>query len=977
MRSTYRVEIHWREPHLDGRVAQLLRRAAQWVRVPVRQAAVVDLYFLRGALSPEEVERIAQELLADPVCQRPQWRRLGAGEPPPPPDGRWVVEVMLHPGVADPVAERLVEGAARIGIRGLEAAATGTRYELWGDLTRDQVVALAEGLLHNPVIQTYALGELAPNLEVAARPSDEVEVIPLRGMGPLQLLALSRERVLALSLEEMQAIQEHYAALGRDPTDVELETLAQTWSEHCAHKTFKARIHYTWAGGLPRHLPDGTLGPSAGEEEVDGLLATYIRRATDEAARPWVRSAFVDNAGIVALDEEWDLSFKVETHNHPSALEPFGGANTGVGGVVRDILGVSARPIANTDVLCFGPRDLPDEELPPGVLHPRRVEGGVVAGIEDYGNKMGIPTVNGAILYDRGYVGNPLVFCGCVGLAPRDAHPRQVETGDLVVVLGGRTGRDGLHGATFSSTALAHDTGQTVGSVVQIGDPIVEKAVMEAILRARDEGLYHAITDCGAGGFSSAVGEMGREVGAEVELHHVPLKYPGLRPWEIWLSEAQERMVLAVPPANLERLQAICRGLDVELTVLGRFTGDRRLTVRHCGRVVADLEMDFLHGGLPRKRLEAHWQPPAHPKPALPDAPDLEAALLRLLARPETASKEPVIRRYDHEVQGGTVVKPLVGPGEGPSDGVVLKPLGTQGGRGLALGCGINPWVGLLDPYAMAWAAVDEAMRNVVALGADPDQVALLDNFCWGDPNLPDRLGGLVRAAQGCYDAARAFGAPFISGKDSLHNEFVDPEGRRTSVPPTLLISALGIVPDVRQAVTADLKRPGHLIYAVGLTRRDLGGSAWFRSLGALGDEPPRPCRESPRLMRALHQAMRQGWVRACHDCSEGGLGVAAAEMALAGGWGAALDLRNLPRDAGVDRDDVALFSESLGRFLVEVPRERQREFEATFHAEGLPIGLLGTVQEAPMLAIVGLAGREVLRLPLADIRRAWRGEDA
>ncbi|MGC8838526.1 MAG: ribose 5-phosphate isomerase B [Anaerolineae bacterium] len=720
MRSTYRVEIHWREPHLDGRVAQLLQRAARWVRVPVREAAVVDLYFLRGRLSPEDVERIARELLADPVCQRYRWRLLEAGgQPSPPSPDTWVVEVMLHPGVADPVAERLLEGAARIGVAGLEAAATGTRYELQGDLSREQVVALAEGLLHNPVIQTYALGELAPHLEVAARPSDEVEVIPLRDMAPSQLLALSQARVLALSLEELQAIQAHFRAAGRDPTDVELETLAQTWSEHCAHKTFKARIRYTWEGGLPRHLPDGTLGPQAGEEEIDGLLAAYIRRATEEAARPWVRSAFVDNAGILALDEDWDVSFKVETHNHPSALEPFGGANTGVGGVVRDILGVSARPIANTDVLCFGPRDLPDEDLPPGVLHPRRVEEGVVAGIEDYGNKMGIPTVNGAILYDRGYVGNPLVFCGCVGLAPRGVHPRHPEPGDLVVVLGGRTGRDGLHGATFSSTALAHDTGQTVGSVVQIGNPIVEKAVMEAVLRARDEGLYHAITDCGAGGLSSAVGEMAREVGAEVELHHVPLKYPGLRPWEIWLSEAQERMVLAVPPACLERLQAICRGLDVEWTVLGRFTGDRRLTVRYQGRVVADLEMDFLHGGLPRKHLSARWQPTPHPEPPLPDAPDLGATLLRLLARPETASKEPVIRRYDHEVQGGTVVKPLVGRGEGPSDGAVCKPLEARGWRGIALGCGINPWFGLLDPYAMAWAAVDEAMRNVVALGAD------------------------------------------------------------------------------------------------------------------------------------------------------------------------------------------------------------------------------------------------------------------
>ncbi|MGQ9585792.1 MAG: phosphoribosylformylglycinamidine synthase subunit PurL [Anaerolineae bacterium] len=979
MMQTYRIEIHWQGVHPDGRATALVQQAREWGLAGLRKATMVDLYFLRGVLSPGELEHLCCELLADPICQRPVWRVLNDGSEEPAarehPGSPWAVEVTLHPGVADPVAEQLLKGAKRIGVRGLRAAATGTRYELLGDLAREDVVCLAESLLHNPVIQTYTVGELTPMLEVPAQAADQVEVIPFRGLSAGELETLSTQRILSLSLDEMKAIQAHFVAAGRDPTDLELETLAQTWSEHCSHKTFKARIHHTWQGGVRRHLPDGGLGPDSGSEEINSLLYTYLREATEEAAKPWVRSAFADNAGVVAFDEGWDISFKVETHNHPSALEPFGGANTGVGGVVRDIMGVSARPIANTDVLCFGPRDCPREALPGGVLHPRRVEGGVVAGIEDYGNKMGIPTVNGAILYDEGYVGNPLVFCGCVGLAPRGSHRRQAEAGDLCVALGGRTGRDGLHGATFSSAELTHETGQTVGSVVQIGDPIVEKAVLEAVLQARDEGLYHAITDCGAGGFSSAAGEMGRQVGVEVELSQVPLKYPGLRPWEIWLSEAQERMVLAVPPAHLERLREICQGLDVELTILGHFTGDRHLTVRHRGQVVGSLPMDFLHGGIPQRHMQAHWEPKVYPEPSLPDEEDLGPTLLGLLRRPEIASKEPVIRRYDHEVQAGTVVKPLVGANaDGPSDGAVLKPLDTEGWQGVALGCGINPWIGLLDPYAMAWAAVDEAMRNVVACGADPDRVALLDNFCWGDPTLPDRLGGLVRAAQGCYDAARAFGVPYISGKDSLHNEFVDPQGRKTPIPPTLLISALGIVPDVRQAVTSDLKAPGNLLYVLGETRPELGGSAWFRTLGSLGNRVPVPCRESPQLLRVLHTAMRRGWVRACHDCSEGGLGVALAEMALGGNLGIWVDLATLPRSQDVARADVALFSESLGRLVVEVAQEYQAEFEALFAA--LPWGRVGRVTAEPLFRVCGFDGREVVRLEVAAIRRAWKGED-
>ncbi len=967
----YRVRVFWQADVPDGRAQAVLDEAQRLFALigadppMIATVHVDDLYFVRGDLSRPQVEQLCRELLADPVVQG--WIVSIPGSEETATRGM-VIEVGYHPGVTDSVAENLIRGARRLGIK-VEQAATGTRYEFIGQLSESDARYIAAHLLCNDVIQSYTLGELEPPFAPPARPSDAVQIVPIRAMDDEQLTRMSVERVLFLDLAEMRAIKDYFDRQGRDPTDVELETLAQTWSEHCVHKTFKAVIEYREPG------PDGRWK----KERIDGLLKSYIRAATEKLARPWVRSAFVDNAGIIEFDERWDVSFKVETHNHPSALEPFGGANTGVGGVVRDVIGVSARPIANTDVLCFGPQDLSPNAIPAGVLHPRRIAAGVIAGIQDYGNKMGIPTVNGAILYDKGYVGNPLVFCGCVGIAPRDSHRNRAQPGDLCVSVGGRTGRDGLHGATFSSAELTHETGQTVGSVVQIGNPITEKAFLEAILVARDEGLYNAITDCGAGGFSSAVGEMGRHTGVRVDLTDIPLKYPGLRPWEIWLSEAQERMVLAVPPQNLDRLRQVCAERDVELTVIGEFTADRKLTICYGDWVVGQLDMEFLHDGLPRRHLQAEWQgnDPGNTL-STPPLADLRRTLLRLLAWPDIAGKQEVIHRYDHEVQGGTVIKPLVGAAnDGPSDAAVIRPLepllaGETTHRGLAIGCGINPRYGMLDPYAMAWAVIDEALRNVVAVGADPERVALLDNFCWGNPNLPDRLGGLVRAARGCHDAALAYGAPFISGKDSLNNEYVDPQGNKTPIPPTLLISALGIVPDVRRAVTMDLKADGDYLYLVGETRAELGGSALYALLGTTGGRPPAPNPRAIVAMRALHRAMRDGLVRACHDCSEGGLAVAAAEMSFAGGIGLTINLAALPRADDVADDATALFAESSGRFLVEVAPDDAEAFEA--HFANTPLARIGKVG-GELLRVIGLDGNTALTATPARLKAAWQGD--
>ncbi|GMV41423.1 MAG: phosphoribosylformylglycinamidine synthase subunit PurL [Myxococcales bacterium] len=953
-----RVEVAPRPGTRDARGEALASRIETLGVRGIDRVTVTDLVLLDGALDDRTLARLMDELLCDPVVQT--WRRVDAFAP----EGGATVEVALRPGVTDSAAESLLVGARMAGIEGLSGAALGQRYTLVGDLDAATVRRIARGLLANEVIQVWALDAPVPAPFVAPHPADDtVETVPLSAADDDALLAISKARRLSLDLAEMRAIAAFYRDEGREPTDVELEMLAQTWSEHCVHKTFRALIDYE---------ERDESGATVQRATIDSLMKTFIRAATEAAARPWVRSAFVDNAGIVALDDRWDLAFKVETHNHPSALEPFGGANTGVGGVVRDVIGVSARPIATTDVLCFGPPDLPFAALPDGVLHPSRIAEGVVAGIEDYGNKMGIPTVNGAIVYDPGYTANPLVYCGCLGVLPHGAHKTGAQPGDLVVCIGGRTGRDGLRGATFSSMEMSHETGEVAGSSVQIGHPIHEKQALDAVMIARDEGLYHAITDCGAGGLSSAVGEMAEHTGARVDLRTVPLKYAGLRPWEIWLSEAQERMVLAVPPTSWERLAAICAGLDIDCTAIGTFTGDGEVVVTCGDTVVARLPGRFLHDGIPRRSLRGIWQPPRCEEPATPSTP-LGPALLSLLATPGIRSKEEVVRLYDHEVQGGTVVKPFVGSG-GPSDAAVIVPIEChrEGGRtGVALAVGINPRYGAIDPYAMAWAAVDEAVRNVVAVGGDPDRLSLLDNFCWGNPALPDRLGGLVRCAEGCHDAAVAFGAPFVSGKDSLNNEYTGADGQRHAIPGTILISALAVVPDVRSTVTSDLKGPGNLLYVVGATADELGGSAWYALHAQVGANVPQPVEGALDRARAMHRAVVSGLVRACHDCSDGGLLVAVAEMALGGGLGAEIDLRRVPTQTDRALPDPALaFSESLGRWVVEVERQHAPAFEAALAGE--PHAVIGCVRSGDRLVVTGHDG--VADVPLPDLARAFRG---
>ena len=982
-----------------------------------------QLYLLTGNINASQLDELIKQLLVDPVVQEASVistapPALAAATAPTTHSDHpihskhstahaqgHIIDVFFHAGVTDTLAESVLAGAYMLGITALESVETGRRYMLDSRLSEAEAHTIAKALLFNPVIQHYTLypaqePQQLDTATIATEPSTPpadakslARTIFISAMDDEQLLAVSRAGLLSLNLLEMRTIQQHYHEQGREPTDVELETLAQTWSEHCSHKTFKATIDYR---ELDSH---GTI---IEQETIYGLLKCYIMRATEKVRQEWLVSAFSDNAGIIRLTPTYDLAFKVETHNHPSAIEPFGGANTGVGGVIRDVVGVSARPIANTDVLCFGPLDTSADTLPVGVLPPRRIASGVVNGVRDYGNKMGIPTVNGAVLYHPGYIYNPLVFCGCVGLLPHGSHPTQVEPGDMIVSLGGRTGRDGIHGATFSSGEMSLEINTQAGAAVQIGAPITEKKVTDAIIQARDRQLYHAITDCGAGGFSSAIGEMGAETGARVELTKAPLKYQGLAPWEIWLSEAQERMILAVPPENIEALLDICSVEEVEACILGTFTGDHRLTLTYNGQIIANMDMTFLHDGRPGKTLEATWTNPGAPTQAIQTADDssssaisssLAPTLLALLRHPSIASKEEIIRRYDHEVQGATVLKPLVGrAGNGPGDAAVLRPLlddAPESKAGVVLSNGINPLYGRIDPYHMAVNAVDEALRNLTAVGGDVTRSAILDNFCWGNPTDPEQLGMLVRAVKGCHDAAVGFGTPFISGKDSLNNEYRT-DGRRIPVIPTLLISAVSVIDDVTPTIDMALKTPGNMLYQIGATHNELAGSHYAEVVDPISFAQIFPTTNVPHVqiaqalatMKALGEAIRNGWIRSCHDLSEGGLLVAAAEMSLAGMNGVTLNLERLiVKGSGDMRHDTAtvakLFSESASRFLVEVAPEQLGSFEKHMRLNKIDdVTYVGTVVHTSRFTVQD--GREeLINLGIDELQGAWRGEQA
>ena len=914
------------------------------------------VFLIEADLDKSFAKRLGKELLTDPVCEE---YYIGRSAAPAGLAKATLIEVHLKSGVTDPVAESVMIAMADMGVTASNVR-TARKYILLGDISQSQTDTIAKKILANDCIEDVIVGSEAEPPSPHLKPY-ELKIVhwPVRDLDDDGLIGLSKEKDLFLNLVEMQTIQKYYRELGREPTDVELESIAQTWSEHCVHKTLKSSVDMTIDGE---------------QIHFDNLLKETVFKATKELNKEWCISVFADNAGVVEFDEDSAVCFKVETHNRPSALDPYGGSATGIGGVIRDPMGtgLGSRPIANTDIFCFGPPDKKLEEIPKGVLHPRRVMKGVVAGVRDYGNRMGIPTVNGAIYFDERYLANPLVYCGNIGLMDKNKCFKNPQSGNLVIVVGGRTGRDGIHGATFSSGEITHEYETIFSHAVQIGNPIMEKKMLDVLIQANEAGLYEAITDCGAGGLSSSVGEMGKDLGAEVDLEKVPLKYAGLNYSEIWISEAQERMVIAVKPENLGAIMKIFDDENVQATVIGKFTDDKKLILRYDGEQVAEMDMDFLHDGVPKYSRKAVWKSPELSEPSMPEKDNYGDELLQILSSYNVASKEWVIRQYDHEVQGSSVVKPLTGvDNDGPGDGAVIKPK-FDSDRGLAISCGMNPLYGDIDPYWMALAGIDEAVRNLICVGGRADRIALLDNFCWGNCTKPETFGPLVRAAQACYDGAMAFRAPFVSGKDSLNNEFSCEDGRQISIPSTLLISAISIVDDINKCVTMDAKKVSNLLFIVGETKNELGGSHYYKIHGQLGANVPKVDLETaPKIAERIAGAIAAGLVVSCHDCSEGGLAVAMAEMAFAGGLGIEADLRGLPKSSDCSRVDTQLFSESNSRYIVEVEPENYDGFAKLML--NLPFGQIGKVTEEKKLTIKAEGGETVIELDLDSMKEAWQ----
>ncbi len=917
------------------------------------------VYFIESALPENEIKKIADQLLIDPVIED---YSLGEGIFPQEPLSSQVL-ITYNPGVCDPIAMSLEKAIGELSLK-IKSVRTAKFYEFKG-LGKEQIDYLCPKLLYNPLIE-HVLGyektkELSTLDEFSGKDYkfDLVEV-DLLGADKNKLLEISNQGCLSLSLEEMQIIQDYFKSIKRNPTDCELETIATLWSEHCAHKTFRGVIDYQELNSDNKVIK---------EETITNLLKSTIMKATSEISSLDCVSVFGDNSGVVKFDEDYNICFKVETHNHPSALEPYGGASTGIGGVIRDILGTgcAARPFASIDVFCFSPWQISHQELPKGLLHPKRIIKGVIKGVRDYGNRMGIPTVAGSLVFDDRFLGNPLVYCGTLGILPKEKSFKKANVGDLVILCGARTGRDGIHGATFSSKELDE---QTVGltSAVQIGNPIEEKKLTEAILRARDKNLFTAITDCGAGGISSAITELAQDYGVEVYLEKVPLKYKGLNYTEIWISESQERMVFFANFENLGALEEIFKEEDVELTVVGKVTDTNRLVLFYEDNKVCELDMEFIFE-LPRLKKKALWIAGKEKDYKLPKKKDYTQDLKDLLSSYNIASKDWVIREYDHEVQAQSVGKPINGiENIAVNDASILRP-DLKSDKCVAVGLGVNPFYYDLDPYWMAASSIDEALRNIIACGGNITHTYILDNFSWGSPLDEKILGSLVRASKACYDFSTYFKVPFISGKDSLYNEYMVGK-KHISIPGTLLISAVSVISDWRKCISANFKEKDNLIYAIGLTKPQLGASEYFRKLNIKEGLVPKVDKEIAKdVFLKVSEIIDKGLVKSCHDCSEGGMAVTIAEMCIGSGKGANIFLSEAAGSKEC-RDYEILFSESPSRFIIEVQKADKEKVEQILTSS--PFGLIGCVSEEPKLTIYGKDSQKIIESKIDDLKESW-----
>ena len=854
-----------------------------------------------------------------------------------------LIEVVYKPGVMNPEVSSLLKAAKDMGIK-LKAADSSWEYAFFGKLSKSQLTEIINKLLVNKTVEQVVTKPLK-TLLIKGTPGT-THIVPIRKLSSEQLMELSKDK-LFLNLEEMKVIQKYFQKISKDPTDCEVEVLALTWSEHCVHKTFKAKL------------------------TVDGKqkkpLIERIKE-TSKYSKKLIVSAFVDNSGVIDFYDGWALNGKVETHNSPSAIEPYGGAMTGSGGVFRDILGTGqgAKPIASTDIFCFAPPDLSSELLPPGCLAPDYLFRRVVAGVRDYGNRVGIPTNNGSVHFHKDFRAKPTVAVGSYGILPKKfAKKQSPKKGDLIITIGGRTGRDGIHGATFASGEMTAKTITVSGSAVQIGNAIEDKRIIDTVLSLRDENLISALTDCGAGGFCSAIGEMGEALGARVFLEKVPLKYSGLAPWEIFLSESQERMVLAISPKNIKKALQICKLHNTEAAVIGNFDGKKRLYVSYHNKTVCNLDMNFLHHGLPQRHMIGKTAKKLTSQNYPKASKNLEPIWLKIMAHGNICSKEPIVRMYDHNVQGTNALHPFGGLSfDAPNDGTVLKPLYKKP-YGVAITHGLNPALNKIDPYWGSIWAITEAVSNFVSVGGNIKDAALIDNFIWPFPD-EESLADLDKSVDACVDMAKLLKMPFVSGKDSLSSTYRYPDGKILKIPPVLLISVFGKIPDVAKTTTADFKKVGSTIVLVGKPDiKNFGGSTYFEVTKSTDKNIPQPdLKTLTSVFNSITNGIQSKQIMSIHDISEGGIATALAEMCFGGDCGAEIDLKKI---ASL-RPDLTFFNETPGTFLVEV--ENQSVAKRLFNK--IPHYIIGKTHQNKIIN-VNFGPKSLCSTSIEELKRFWQ----
>lgn len=980
--QTLRFEIKNKPQFSDSHSAGILKTILEDTGIELSSLEIIKAYNINETLTPTEAQLIRSDLLCDSVYQESREGFAYAQEL----DYDFAVEVAYKNGVTDNVGRTTARGMSFILNKAINFGnvRSSVAYFFKGKIDEEAKINIAENVLCNTLIEDYRIftrESFVPIDYFSYQPQNiekpYFEVINLE-VSDNELEKISADRVLSLTLEEMKAIREYFRrdktkserkkiGLPEAPTDVELELFAQTWSEHCKHKIFAAEVIYK---------------NNNETKTIKNLFKTYIKGSTDKIKekRNDLLSLFKDNAGVVKFDDDYAYCVKVETHNSPSALDPYGGAMTGIVGVNRDIIGtgLGAYPIFNTDVFCFGSPYTEDENVPEGLMHPRRIFRGVHRGVKDGGNESGIPTVNGSITFDPSFLGKPLVFCGTGGLMPlkvngKDSFEKYVQPGDLVVMCGGFIGKDGIHGATFSSVQL---TEASPTSAVQIGDPITQKKMLDFLMEARDAGMYSGLTDNGAGGLASSIGEMAQFTnGAKLDLEKCPLKYAGLKPWEILLSEAQERMSVAVPKNKVADFLALAKRRDVEANVIGEFTDNGLLECFYNGERVSTLDLEMLHNGNPGLKINAEWTAPKQERTKSNIVCGYGELLKTLLARPNIASKENWVRMYDHEVQARTVNKPFTGKeNDGPSDGGVLK-IFPDKNEGLVITHGMTPRYSRLDTYQMTANVIDEAVRQAILLGANPDTLVGLDNFCWPDPVQSDatpdgtyKMAQLVRSCEALYDFSIAYNCPCISGKDSMKNDYRRGK-KKVSVLPTLLFTVTGKSDDITKTVSFYFKKSGKKIYLIGKTKAELGASEYFEMLGIKGGIVPTV--DSPEktfaLYKKLAETVKKSLLDSAHDLSDGGLAAALAEAAFSGNIGASINVNALGKELTAEEK---LFSESPSRILVSIDARNEQTFLDIIGQENAV--LLGETNDSDIVEIKD--GEDVLvRETVSDLKDGWK----